>query len=353
MAPALVVLLVACGRGEHAGADSPSAPRPAAASAASCSVGYVRRGDACVDLDECAQVATPCGTPQASCRNFEGGYDCTCPAGYVGGGPTGLACAPRVAAGGFGTCVVPADGSPQCVGLDNTNRAFRAEPLPGFDPARFSDTDVVAVSTSQPDHSCMLHRDGHVSCWGNNDMGQLGIGNREWRFPPADVPGLQDVVAIDTDSLLTCAIRRGGGLYCWGSIVGMQFPAPADLTRPTRMPIDDVVQVTVGDGAVCALRRNGTILCGGAGNREFVEVRGVDDAVRIERGTARRLALRRSGTVVAWGFYGDVEIDPSWSPPNAWTPRVLTGLDDVVDLSAYSSSYCYLTRSHAMFCDGL
>ncbi|KAM6215926.1 protein disulfide isomerase CRELD2 [Rhynchocyon petersi] len=56
-----------------------------------CEVGWARRQDACVDVDECAEEASPCGENQY-CENVPGSYTCeecdsTC-AGCTGKGPS-------------------------------------------------------------------------------------------------------------------------------------------------------------------------------------------------------------------------------------------------------------------------
>ncbi|KAG8535067.1 hypothetical protein GDO81_029525, partial [Engystomops pustulosus] len=43
-----------------------------------CPPGYIRRNEACTDIDECHQ-RNPC---QHECRNTEGSYQCLCPSGY-------------------------------------------------------------------------------------------------------------------------------------------------------------------------------------------------------------------------------------------------------------------------------
>ena len=48
-----------------------------------CDPGYSGMGDSCSDIDECAAPNLNNCEEGAPCNNFEGGYSCTCKAGYV------------------------------------------------------------------------------------------------------------------------------------------------------------------------------------------------------------------------------------------------------------------------------
>jgi alpha-tubulin suppressor-like RCC1 family protein len=48
-------------------------------------------------------------------------------------------------------------------------------------------TDWVSA-TGGLDHTCGLHQDGDVSCWGSNANGQLGLGLDPLVTPLIDVP---------------------------------------------------------------------------------------------------------------------------------------------------------------------
>ncbi len=82
-------------------------------------------------------------------------------------------------------------------------------------------TDVVQISAGYS-HACALHRDGRVSCWGDNGVGQVGVpiadtptSNRFTR--PVWVLGLPPAKHVEAGSQHTCAIARDDTLWCWGS----------------------------------------------------------------------------------------------------------------------------------------
>jgi hypothetical protein len=87
----------------------------------------------------------------------------------------------------------------------------------GPEPIRIEGlSDVVRVAFRFY-HGCALHRDGTVSCWGNNGSGQLGNGTRTSTRTPAKVEGLEGVVEIDVGEFHSCARLENGEMKCWGN----------------------------------------------------------------------------------------------------------------------------------------
>ena len=126
----------------------------------------------------------------------------------------GLSGAVAVAAGGGGACAVHDDGGVSCWGADNAaGQLGNGGTAPQPRPARVAGvTDAVAVTMSGGSsrvapHTCVAHGNGSYSCWGGNDVGQLGDGTREPRpMPisvavPEEIP-LQQVPRDATDLLL-------------------------------------------------------------------------------------------------------------------------------------------------------
>jgi alpha-tubulin suppressor-like RCC1 family protein len=60
-----------------------------------------------------------------------------------------------------------------------------------------------------------LRASGAVSCWGNNDDGQLGNGTTDSSLIPIEIPELGNVTSLVAGAFHTCAIRPEG-VYCWG-----------------------------------------------------------------------------------------------------------------------------------------
>jgi hypothetical protein len=49
-----------------------------------CDAGWMRTGDACVDVDECAANTDNCTNRPNACVNTRGGFMCKCPKGFTG-----------------------------------------------------------------------------------------------------------------------------------------------------------------------------------------------------------------------------------------------------------------------------
>ena len=54
-----------------------------------CSAGYDFHGDACVDVDECAEDLDDCNEQPEACVNLAGSFACKCPVGFTGTGKLG------------------------------------------------------------------------------------------------------------------------------------------------------------------------------------------------------------------------------------------------------------------------
>jgi hypothetical protein len=83
-----------------------------------------------------------------------------------------------------------------------------ASSLGGWDAlCRKSPTDVVGLNNGVVSvaaggwHTCALMADGTLKCWGWNDAGQLGIDSRSDMHTPAKVPGLSQIHMFKRDLL--------------------------------------------------------------------------------------------------------------------------------------------------------
>lgn len=125
---------------------------------------------------------------------------------------------------------------------------------------RPSSAPVVQLAASGG-HACARHADGTVTCWGDNDLGQV-VDHASAHVPierpspfepttsvvatPAQVP-ITDALEIATGVYRTCA-RRADGVWCWGS-------PPGPPERVTAMT--DAVEIT----DVCARTAAGQVWC--------------------------------------------------------------------------------------------
>lgn len=172
-------------------------------------------------------------------------------AGQVGTGFVGdPVLAPTVAATGYSfakvfagnahTCGLTAVGHAYCWGSNEGGRLGRV--YFGVREAAVGpvDTDLSFVTLSLGGfHTCGLTAAGAAYCWGQNDVGQIGVGyasgdpnEPDWSFiTPMQVVGDDTFGVIDLGFLQSCAVTVGGVAKCWGSNIHGQLgnadPNPA------------------------------------------------------------------------------------------------------------------------------
>jgi len=76
------------------------------------------------------------------------------------------------------------------------------------------------------DHACGMHMDGRVYCWGMNDHCQLGVGLPTGTPIGRGVlyPHFSDFIWITANKGVTCGLRYGGDVVCWGMFRGDPSP---------------------------------------------------------------------------------------------------------------------------------
>ena len=96
-------------------------------------------------------------------------------------------------------------------------------PMPEAVGSRVEAEFVVGVEnataiTAGEAHACAVLEDGSAMCWGSNDRGQLGVGDAgEPVGQASSVVGLDDAIAISAGKAHTCAVHEDGRVSCWGS----------------------------------------------------------------------------------------------------------------------------------------
>ena len=76
---------------------------------------------------------------------------------------------------------------------------------------------ATAISLGEVHHSCALFENGDVKCWGRNHYGQLGTGNTtSLNIPSAPINLGRKAKAISLGRYHSCAVLENGELKCWG-----------------------------------------------------------------------------------------------------------------------------------------
>ena len=135
----------------------------------------------------------------------------------------------------------------------------------------FSDVSAGTETT------CGINLEGTTYCWGSNMYGALGNGNAfpDWIFAltggginSASVAGAN--VALASGLWSSCAIRRGGDLWCWGLAYAGNLPIGTDTSGPVpRKAGSGFVSISMaptlfGSIGGCGIKSDTTLWCWGS-----------------------------------------------------------------------------------------
>ena len=152
-----------------------------------------------------------------------------------------------IASGRMHICFLLMNGNVSCTGEGSLGQLgngylsdnYFSQPVPtlGFGQGR----SAIALSAGQ-DHTCALLDNGSVSCWGNNDYGQVGNGTTSTYAPTPSLTNSfgngRSAIAISSGGYHTCAILDDDDVVCWGKGGDGQLGngATSDRTTPTKIP---------------------------------------------------------------------------------------------------------------------
>lgn len=123
-----------------------------------------------------------------------------------------------------------------------------------------------------PQYTCGVRGDGSLSCWGLNDVGQLGMSDLTERLVPERVGARSDWAALVAGLGHTCATRTNSSSWCWGYNNWGQLGLgdTTDRQVPTRVGKGrDWGLGEAGSGFTCVVRDTGgrSLWCSGVNHR--------------------------------------------------------------------------------------
>jgi len=237
------------------------------------------------------------------------------------------------------------------------------------------------------DHACALAASGEVTCWGNNDFGQLGYGHTEaiGDDEPVAWHGSVDVgdwvVGLTAGRQHTCAILEKGSIRCWGyggdlalgngngkyHTVG-DDEVPGEVKDAIIYSNSPFSQLAAGDHHTCMLTELGSIKCwgnspeGALGYGYATQTGGWlgnvplgDTASFIVAGSEHTCAIVDGGKIRCWGeatslgYGGEKNIGDDEKPSKV---SALWLGETAVQIAAGDRHTCALTVSGAVRCWG-
>lgn len=228
--------------------------------------------------------------------------------------------------------------------------------------------DAVQVSIGAS-HACILLADKTVSCWGKNDLSQLGTASSSASAAPVQVKFLSGVQSIAAGETSTFALLDDGTVVFWGTRTTAYVPGGTSTTIASQYPtalvgLSAVKQIAAGGRANgCATLADGSVRCWnfnemgqlGDGTYDFsvnpVVVSGVSGATATDFGYAFACA-QSPGAVKCWGNNFDGQLG-NYSDSVANTPQTIAGLSGAVSKLRTGDSFaCVLMTNGSIQCWG-
>lgn len=175
-----------------------------------------------------------------------------------------------LAAGDQFTCGLEAAGTVWCWGLGDVGQL--GQPISdecggnrcSFVPLPVQGEHHLRALSAGRAHVCGLTEDGEAVCWGYNDQGQLGRGDRVDSPVPRTVASDERFVQVSAGGLHTCAVTAAGAVWCWG--IDAIGAGPAILESAVPVPVtghEAYAQVESARVSTCGVRNDGLLNCWG------------------------------------------------------------------------------------------
>lgn len=225
---------------------------------------------------------------------------------------------------------------------------------------------------------CAVDRDGAAWCWGQDDVGELGVrGGVELSPLPvladplvSETALLEDVRDTMMNAEVQCALLGSGGVFCFGGDSsggngnGVVDRWPSHQIRPTPVAGLAGVAALVGGGSTQnetfgVVLGDRTTRLWGTGSSGLLgdgttstrarpgAPAGLAPVERLVMGESHACALLRDGTVSCWGVGTSGQLGDGRATSSA-TPVAVAGLADVVDLAVSTDSSVALLRDGSM-----
>jgi alpha-tubulin suppressor-like RCC1 family protein len=236
-----------------------------------------------------------CGGGGGSSAHSDAAHDGATDASTIDDAPGDAAVAAgpwQVVVGGTGACALHTGGGVKCWGglWSYETPDFRGD-APGEMGSALPLVDLGTGRTAKAlsaggDHVCALLDDDGIKCWGSNNFGQLGLGDKRDRglatgdmgdgLPEVDVGTGRTVREVSAGEDETCVVLDTGAVKCWGLNGGGELGYGDQTARGgmagqmgDALPVVDLgtgrtaKHVYVGESRACAILDDDSLKCWG------------------------------------------------------------------------------------------
>jgi alpha-tubulin suppressor-like RCC1 family protein len=272
-----------------------------------------------------------------------------------------------LAAGGRQTCAVRMDGALFCWGRNDHGQVGDGTLM-----ARATPTRVLALGNDATDvtagdmHTCAMFGIGGVACWGWNRYGNVGPGLEIANIPnPVRLNLPFTATQVSTGDNHTCAVTMTDGhVQCWGlNDLGQVNRALPRTVDPTAVTVPPVADISAGGNHTCALLRDNTAACWGADSAGELGPMPADGLAlpradaswrQIASGGRHTCGLTANGEVLCWGRTSEGQLGDArqllWDHPET-TVKLPAGVG-ATQIAAGSTHTCMLGSDRRVYCWG-
>ena len=176
-----------------------------------------------------------------------------------------------VSAGFVHTCAILNDDKVKCWGEGSSGELGNSANNDSNTPVSVTLGDNTAKKISAGgSHTCAILNDYSVACWGNNIVGQLGVGDNTARNEPTGVNlgTSRTATGISTGNNHTCALLDDKSVVCWGfnGNGALGDRSISHRTGPVAVPLGTGRTATAIHAKAdhsCAILDDGSLLCWG------------------------------------------------------------------------------------------
>jgi alpha-tubulin suppressor-like RCC1 family protein len=200
-------------------------------------------------------------------------------------------------------------------------------------------------------HSCALHKDGTVTCWG---LAESIFGGGRSVAPPRPIDGVAHPLALAAGTHLTCALTADRFVRCWGN---QQY----DVVKEDGTPLSNVTRIAVGSSFACAANPEGVHCWGKNGAGQLARPLDVQESSRAVLAVAGGARFLGAGEAVVthdggqkicgWGDNRSKVVTAEDAVTVYDKPQCGT-VTDVVDLAVGSEHACVLHPAGTIACWG-